>query len=494
MESDFSIKYMPENWEFTTLGEFLDKEKGTVQTGPFGSQLHASDYVEAGIPSVMPKNISIEGINEDDIARITPDDANRLKKYLLAEGDIVYSRRGDVEKCALVKSHEEGWLCGTGCLRVRLGENSRITPEYLHAYLSTPALREWISRNAIGATMPNLNTSILKNVPLVVPSEDSVQFIADSWLDLNSKITLNQQTNQTLEQMAQTLFKSWFVDFDPVFDNLLAKANYQLENLPADFPEELHPKAVTRLAALSARIPTQEYENERLASGNESDNAPLPHPDFPSAFEFNEQLGWVPLGWEYGTLASVAQYTASRMEGTELTVDNYVSTENMIANKGGVTKASSVPSVKTTPSFIPGNILISNIRPYFKKIWLATSNGGRSNDVLGFVSLVPETEGYLMNLLYQDDFFDYMLRTSKGSKMPRGDKKAIMDWTLVVPSKEIRSFYSNIVKEFYEVITIRTEENSSLTKLRDTLLPKLISGELQIPDLEPRSHALRGNA
>ena len=231
-----------------------------------------------------------------------------------------------------------------------------------------------------------------------------------------------------------------------------------------------------------------------MASIHDRDNATLPYPDFPSEFEFNEQLGWVPLGWESGTLASVAQYTASRMEGTELNVDNYVSTENMIANKGGVTKASSVPSVKTTPSFIPGNILISNIRPYFKKIWLATSNGGRSNDVLGFVSLVPETEGYLMNLLYQDDFFDYMLRTSKGSKMPRGDKKAIMDWSIVVPPIEIRSSYSKIVKEFYEVITIRTEENISLTKLRDTLLPKLISGELKIPDLEPRSHALRGNA
>ena len=133
--------------------------------------------------------------------------------------------------------------------------------------------------------------------------------------------------------------------------------------------------------------------------------------------------------------------------------------------------------------FVSGNILISNIRPYFKKIWLATSNGGRSNDVLGFMSLVSETEGYLMNLLYQDDFFDYMLRTSKGSKMPRGDKKAIMEWGLAIPSVVIRKLYSKMVKEFYDVITVRSAENQSLTKLRDTLLPKLISGELQIPDV-----------
>ena len=95
--SDFAIKRIPESWTFTTLGEFLAEENCAIQTGPFGSQLHAADYVEEGIPSVMPKNITIEGINEDGIARISSDDAHRLKKYLLAEGDIVYSRRGDVE-------------------------------------------------------------------------------------------------------------------------------------------------------------------------------------------------------------------------------------------------------------------------------------------------------------------------------------------------------------------------------------------------------------
>ena len=122
MGSDVSFCSYPDSWYFMTLGELLDMDGGKVQTGPFGSQLHASDYVSEGIPSVMPKNISIEGIVEEGIARITETDANRLSKYLLEEGDIVYSRRGDVEKCALVKEHEAGWLCGTGCLRVRLGD------------------------------------------------------------------------------------------------------------------------------------------------------------------------------------------------------------------------------------------------------------------------------------------------------------------------------------------------------------------------------------
>lgn len=511
MENDFAIKNIPDNWELITLGELLDKEGGAVQTGPFGSQLHASDYVEKGIPSVMPKNITIEGINQDDIARITYEDAHRLKKYLLAKGDIVYSRRGDVEKCALVKNNESGWLCGTGCLRVRLGANSKLTPEYLHAYLSAPAIREWISRNAVGATMPNLNTGILKSVPLIVPTKKATQFIADAWLNINSKITLNKQTNHTLEKMAQALFKSWFVDFDPVFDNLLASVDCKLDNLDSSLPDELIQKAQRRLAALDSLKNAAEVKASLSALAHELralsqtqvavSAAEIPvkpnfnanpkilaqhantHAHFPSEFEHNEQLGWIPKGWSVDNLSKIAKFTSERVNGDDLTFDNYISTDNMRPNRGGITKASKIPEVKTTSGFHPGHILISNIRPYFKKIWLATSSGGRSNDVLGFEALEPKNTGYLFNLLFQDVFFDYMMTTSKGSKMPRGDKKAIMDWMIVIPPDHIQKNYSVLVKEFYKTIPLKSKEINTLTELRDALLPKLISGELHIPDV-----------
>src|SRR3990167_8165431 len=113
---------VPEHWEFTTLGEVCERGGGEIQTGPFGSQLHAADYVPVGVPSIMPQNIGDNRIVEDSIARITPDDAKRLSRYLVRRGDIVYSRRGDVERRALVRDREDGWLCGTGCLRVRLGD------------------------------------------------------------------------------------------------------------------------------------------------------------------------------------------------------------------------------------------------------------------------------------------------------------------------------------------------------------------------------------
>lgn len=106
---------MMDDWKELTLGDVA-----SIQTGPFGSQLHASDYVTEGVPSIMPKNIGARlDISTDDIARIRESDAVRLTKYRIEKNDIVYSRRGDVEKCAFITSHQDGWLCGTGCIRVR---------------------------------------------------------------------------------------------------------------------------------------------------------------------------------------------------------------------------------------------------------------------------------------------------------------------------------------------------------------------------------------
>src|SRR5438105_2133946 len=140
---------IPTGWEYTTLGAACERGQGNIQTGPFGSQLHAADYVSVGIPSIMPQNIGDNRILEDGIARITVDDAKRLNRYLVRQGDIVYSRRGDVEKRSLVREHQDGWLCGTGCLRVRLGDGT-VDPRYASYYLGHASVREWIVRHAHG--------------------------------------------------------------------------------------------------------------------------------------------------------------------------------------------------------------------------------------------------------------------------------------------------------------------------------------------------------
>ncbi|MCK6554943.1 restriction endonuclease subunit S [Candidatus Binatia bacterium] len=174
---DSELGPIPKGWRATTLGTEVERCGGAVQTGPFGSQLHASDYVPEGVPVVMPKDIGGRRVSTASIARVPEHDALRLSRHRLQPGDVVYSRRGDVERHALIGARETGWLCGTGCLLVRLGPNWP-SPMFASFALDRPETRAWISQHAIGATMPNLNTGILSAVPLVMPSDDVLRAFA----------------------------------------------------------------------------------------------------------------------------------------------------------------------------------------------------------------------------------------------------------------------------------------------------------------------------
>jgi type I restriction enzyme S subunit len=189
-------------WEVTTLAALCEEGGGSVQTGPFGSQLHASDYVASGIPSVMPKDIGENRVLRGSLAMISAADAERLARHRMQPGDIVYSRRGDVERRALITSAESGWLCGTGCIRVRLGDQATTDSVFLSYYLGHPEVRRWIVRHAVGATMANLNTGILGAVPVVVPPPDQQRRIAGLLGSLDDKIDLNQRIAAASEGLA----------------------------------------------------------------------------------------------------------------------------------------------------------------------------------------------------------------------------------------------------------------------------------------------------
>lgn len=184
-------------WRKVTLGGLESESNGVIQTGPFGSQLHASDYSTVGIPVVMPTNIHDLRITTDGIARVGTDHVERLSRHQLEPGDIVYSRRGDVEKCALITSEQAGWLCGTGCLLVRVGGPS-VDARYLAYALSLPETRSWITQHAVGATMPNLNTGVLREVPVTLPPVEEQRAIAATLGALDDKIESNQLVVQLI--------------------------------------------------------------------------------------------------------------------------------------------------------------------------------------------------------------------------------------------------------------------------------------------------------
>lgn len=161
------IDGLPEGWGELHLQQVCDGEDG-IQTGPFGSQLHQSDYSEFGVPVVMPKDLVSFRIVTDGIARVPEQIAQRLSRHRMIEGDTVYGRRGDIGRRAFVSERQVGWLCGTGCLRIRPNDQ-KINPRFLFDALGAPKTAGTIANRAKGATLPNLNSTILRSVPVIVP-------------------------------------------------------------------------------------------------------------------------------------------------------------------------------------------------------------------------------------------------------------------------------------------------------------------------------------
>lgn len=198
---------IPPNWRSCTLGDLAQETGGCIQTGPFGSQLHASDYLPEGVPVVMPVNIGDNRLVARDVARIGEDDAGRLSRHTLRVGDIVYSRRGDVEKRALVRPAQAGWRCGTGCLLVRVG-GAHVDPTYVSYWLGLPETRAWVSQHAVGATMPNLNTEILSAVPVLLPPLSEQRGIARTLLALDDKIDSNERVGELCLALAVEAYQA----------------------------------------------------------------------------------------------------------------------------------------------------------------------------------------------------------------------------------------------------------------------------------------------
>jgi type I restriction enzyme S subunit len=193
------------NLTTTTLGEIAD----SIITGPFGTELHKSDYVESGTPVIMPQNIGMRTFNNEKIAYVDDSNAARLKRYAVIENDIVYSRRGNIEKHAFITENLAGALCGTGCFRVRL-KMEEIDPEYISLYLTRPESRLWLVRHAVGSNMQNLNVGILQSVPISFPKKTEQQRIVSILSALEQKIVLNNSINIELDRVSQTIYEYLF--------------------------------------------------------------------------------------------------------------------------------------------------------------------------------------------------------------------------------------------------------------------------------------------
>ena len=202
-------------WRHTTLGSACQEGGGFIRTGPFGAQLHQSDYVDDpnGIPVVMPKDMSDGRIDLKSIARIGRETAARLSDHLLVAGDIVLSRRGDVGRSVWVTEEDLPVLCGTGSMRIHPGDDGPLQPQFLRYVMRSKSTVDYLEGHAVGATMPNLNAGIVAGLPLIVLPPDQQKMVGQILSTIEDLIENNRQRIETLEQMAQAIYREWFVRF-----------------------------------------------------------------------------------------------------------------------------------------------------------------------------------------------------------------------------------------------------------------------------------------
>lgn len=199
---------------------------------------------------------------------------------------------------------------------------------------------------------------------------------------------------------------------------------------------------------------------------------------------YQGQFGKVGLANNCGILADICSYSKDKIEISKLSLDTYYSTENMLPEKSGAVKATSLPTTSQTTACHKGDTLISNIRAYFKKIVYCEDDCGCSTDVLCFKPVHPRYTAYLFSTLYADSFFDFMVAGAKGTKMPRGDKQQIMTYPVVLPSEKDLSEFNSVATPILTRIYSNRTESERLSAIRDTLLPKLILGEIDVSSIQ----------
>ncbi|AAM32435.1 restriction endonuclease subunit S [Methanosarcina mazei] len=395
--------------EFTkrTLGDICDEVKGIVQTGPFGSQLHKSDYKDEGIPVVMPKNIIEDKISIEEIARIGKKDVERLSQHKLQKGDIVYGRRGDIGRRALIKGEQAGWLCGTGCIKISLKNASILEPSFLYYYLGQPEIVSWIYNQAIGATMPNLNTSIIRSIPITYPSlttQKKIAYILSSYDDL---IENNTRRIEILEQMAKLVYEEWFVKF---------------------------------------RFPG--HENVKMVPSD---------------------LGEIPKRWK---VREVSEILKRFKAGKKYTQDN-------------VLEEGLIPVIDQSEKEILGfhNDIADHSASLKNPIMIFGDHTCKIKILIEPFSVGPNVIPFRSED-YPEIFVFFLIKNLVQTKEYKRHWNELQAKRVVLPDVPLAMDFVNVVNPLFKQITLLEHKNQNLRKTRDLLLPKLISGEIDVSDLD----------
>lgn len=413
-----------------TLGEICDQAGGTIQTGPFGSQLHESDYSSEGVPVVMPKDIIDGQIVTGSVARVAPEHVERLARHKLKPGDIVYGRRGDIGRQALVREEQDGWLCGTGCLRISLGK-SVIDPLFLHYFLRQESVIGWVANQAIGATLPNLNTAILRSVPALVPPLRVQRRITGVLSTYDGLIENELRRIRILEEIAHALYSEWFVQFRYPGYEVVPQTSSRLGPLPEGWPM----RSVGDIADI---FRGRSYRSVDLAAEG---------------------------GLPFLNLKCLARDGGFRRSGLKRYVGEYRATH--IAKRGDIVVA--VTDLTQERRIVARAAWVPNLGQEF---------GVFSMDLVRLEPKPPLPKPFLYCFLRYSSFADEVKQHANGANVLHLSPDRINDYRLAVPPAELTTRFANLVGPGLELIDALENRIANLRSTRDLLLPRLLSGDL----------------
>lgn len=384
--------------------------------------------------------VSIEKKFIPSIANTVGTDMSRYKivrRNQFAYGPVT-SRNGDKISIALLEDHNAA-LISQSYKAFEVIDHDELMPEYLMMWFRREEFDRYARYMSHGSTRETFDWDEMCDVELPIPSIEKQREIVAEYNAVVERIELNETINQKLEETAKAIYRHWFEDFE--------------------FP-------ISKEYAESIGKPELEGKPYKSNGGE---------------MVYSEELDKeIPTIWKLGTLSKLVDFSEERIPVGKLTKENYISTSNMLPERGGIEESSSLPNLKTVTKFNKNDILISNIRPYFKKIWLSTCVGGCSNDILCFVPKENINSLYIYFLLENDYFFDYVMRGAKGTKMPRGDKKWITNFPLAQPKADITNRFSSLTIYLNRFNEEKNDESELLISLSKILLSKMSVSKKQL--------------
>jgi type I restriction enzyme S subunit len=523
---------MGSNWRKESLTEHYDVRSGLSKPAKdFGS----------GFPFLSFKNVFYNYFTPTELTELVQSSDKERLGCSVKRGDVFLTRTSETMNelgmsCVALKDYEHATFNGF-CKRLRPKKDTELVPEYVGYYLRSPQFRNEMLAFSTMSTRASLNNEMISRLEISFPEPKVQETIAHILRTLDNKIELNRQTNQTLEQMAQALFKSWFVDFDPVFDNLLASVDFNLDNLENRLPDELKQKAQRRLVALDslenavevkaslialahelqAQLPTKEAIQAAVQILGKTAETPVKpnfnanpkilaqhantHAHFPNEFEHNEQLGWIPKGWEVSALSELINIKHGFAYKGEFFSEE--KTKDVLLTPGNVKVGGGFKGDKY--KYYKGPI-IEEYRFNKNDMYVNMTDLSKASDTLGYPAIVPEMDGvifhhnqrlgkvlytgaksaksgFIYQILCSNNSRNNILASATGTTVKHTSPTKILSLMICHSGGSIESLYEKNAKILSEKLAGNNSNNIELTKLRDTLLPKLISGELQIPNV-----------